>query len=70
MDPETEFDTDTMILDYVCSKATHAFLLTRIAELSNRPAHADVDLLEIFDSMPSNFYILFISFGKVCADDV
>ncbi|RAO72974.1 uncharacterized protein BHQ10_008986 [Talaromyces amestolkiae] len=50
MDPETEFDTDTMILDYVCSKATHALLLTRIAELSDRPAHADVDIVKIFDT--------------------
>lgn len=57
MDPETEFDTDTMILDYVCSKATHALLLTRIAELSNRPAHADVDIVKIFDS---TFYIYYI----------
>ena len=51
MDPETEFDTDIMILDYVCSRATHALLLTRIAELSNRPAHADIDILKIFNSM-------------------
>ncbi|KUL83379.1 hypothetical protein ZTR_11255 [Talaromyces verruculosus] len=50
MDPETEFDTDIMILDYVCSKATHALLLTRIAELSSRPAHADVDIVKIFDT--------------------
>ncbi|EED14157.1 hypothetical protein TSTA_103780 [Talaromyces stipitatus ATCC 10500] len=50
MDPETEFDTDIMILDYVCSRATHALLLTRIAELSDRPAHAHLDLLNIFDT--------------------
>jgi hypothetical protein len=68
MDPETEFDTDTMILDYVCSKATHALLLTRVAELSNRPAHADVGILEIFDSMFSNYYILIFCFGNVCID--
>lgn len=66
MDPETEFDTDTMILDYVCSKATHALLLTRIAELSNRPAHADVDILEIFDSMSSNYSISIFWVGNVC----
>lgn len=63
MDPETEFDTDIMILDYVCSKATHALLLTRIAELSSRPAHADVDIVKIFDSMSSNHH-MFNSTGK------
>jgi hypothetical protein len=60
MDPETEFDTDIMILDYVCSKATHALLLTRIAELSSRPAYADVDIVKIFDSTSSNYYMFII----------
>lgn len=65
MDPETEFDTDIMVLDYVCSKATHALLLTRIAELSNRPANADTDIVKIFDSTSSNHSVL-ILVGEVC----
>lgn len=65
MDPETEFDTDIMILDYVCSKATYALLLTRIAELSSRPVHADVDIVKIFDSMSSIHHIFFY-IGEVC----
>lgn len=64
MDPETEFDTDTMILDYFCSKATHALLLTRIAELSDRPAHADVDIVKIFDSTFSICFILNFTYRR------
>lgn len=51
MDPETEFDTDMMILDYTCCKATYELLLSRIAELSDKPPREGTNLLSIFNSM-------------------
>jgi hypothetical protein len=60
MDPE-EFDTNMMILDYTCSKATHELLLRRIAELSDRsePKYEESSdrLLSMFESMSNPSYI-------------
>lgn len=50
MDPNTEFEIDTMILDYMCSKAILETVTKRAEELAGRPPLEESNILTLFDS--------------------
>jgi hypothetical protein len=59
MDPTTEFEFDTMILDYMCSKAILETVTKRAEELAGRPPPEETNILTLFDSavdpIPSHY---------------
>lgn len=50
MDPTAEFEIDTMILDYICSKAILETITKRAEELAGRPPIEETNILTLFDS--------------------
>jgi hypothetical protein len=50
MDPTAEFEIDTMILDYICSKAILETVTKRAEELAGRPPIEESHILTLFDS--------------------
>ncbi|QKX64402.1 uncharacterized protein TRUGW13939_11576 [Talaromyces rugulosus] len=50
MDPTTEFEIDTMILDYICSKAILETITKRAEELAGRPPIEETNILTLFDT--------------------
>lgn len=50
MDPTAEFEIDTMVLDYMCSKAIFETVTKRAEELAGRPPIEESNILTLFDS--------------------
>ncbi|CRG83264.1 hypothetical protein PISL3812_00615 [Talaromyces islandicus] len=50
MDSTTEFEIDTMILDYMCSKAILETVTKRAEELAGRPPIEESNILPLFDT--------------------
>lgn len=58
MDPNTEFEIDTMILDYICTKAIFETVTKRAEELAGRRPIEESNILTLFDSASLLFPLL------------